>query len=400
MCVSQSLLRVSQRVCECLTESVRFSQSLCLFVSHRESARVTQTLRDSHRVQKRRVFTQKETCVHIHVSFGLWESRRVCVTLTDSRHTRSKSSLKSWKEVPEISSLGVVYVNTGLFLCEYTSLLVWIYVSFCLFFESLNSLFVCVSTTLLKSTCLETHKNFSQVLERSLSFCVSPSSSVLKFLKSQRLRVCLNLKHRSSWRRSWRHDFRRRVSPPPLFLSLSLSWRRFWRHDFRRRVSPRTLIERTSPPRGVFLFTMFPHQEPCVRGPPSKNLVQILRGGSSYTRFLMREHSKQETPPGGGISFDQLGDTYISFTIIRLQKTCVSKKIFCSLWDVNTKSFEVSEVSACVSQCLCVSKPVCFGVFSSLQSLRLRKTLRLQIWKDVRFEKTSGVLNLWDFKRL
>jgi len=44
------------------------------------------------------------------------------------------------------------------------------------------------------------------------------------------------------------------------------------------------------PPRGGFLFTMFPHQEPCVRGPPSKNRVQILRGGSSYTRFLMREH--------------------------------------------------------------------------------------------------------------
>ena len=47
-----------------------------------------------------------------------------------------------------------------------------------------------------------------------------------------------------------------------------------------------------SPPPGGFLFTMFPHQESCVRGPPSKNLVQILRGGSSYTRFLMREHSK------------------------------------------------------------------------------------------------------------
>jgi len=36
----------------------------------------------------------------------------------------------------------------------------------------------------------------------------------------------------------------------------------------------------------------FPHQEPWVRGPPSKHLVQIVRGGSSYSRFLMREHSK------------------------------------------------------------------------------------------------------------
>jgi len=52
------------------------------------------------------------------------------------------------------------------------------------------------------------------------------------------------------------------------------------------------LIERNPHPRGGFLFTIFIHQEPCVRGPPSKNLVQIRRGGSSYTRFLMREHSK------------------------------------------------------------------------------------------------------------
>ena len=56
------------------------------------------------------------------------------------------------------------------------------------------------------------------------------------------------------------------------------------------------------PPRG-FLFTMFralfPHQEPWVRGPPSKHLVQILWGGSSSSGFLMREHSKQEPPPGG-----------------------------------------------------------------------------------------------------
>ena len=46
------------------------------------------------------------------------------------------------------------------------------------------------------------------------------------------------------------------------------------------------LIERTPPPGGGFLLNMFPHQKPCVRRPPSKILVQILRGGSSYTRFL------------------------------------------------------------------------------------------------------------------
>ena len=42
------------------------------------------------------------------------------------------------------------------------------------------------------------------------------------------------------------------------------------------------LIERNPPPRGGFLFTMFPHQEPCVRGPPSQDLSQVLREGFSY----------------------------------------------------------------------------------------------------------------------
>jgi len=37
---------------------------------------------------------------------------------------------------------------------------------------------------------------------------------------------------------------------------------------------------------------MFPNQEPGGRGPPSKHLVQILRGGSSSSGFLIREHSK------------------------------------------------------------------------------------------------------------
>jgi len=57
------------------------------------------------------------------------------------------------------------------------------------------------------------------------------------------------------------------------------------------------------PPGGVsFLFTMFRHQEPCVRGPLSRNLVQILQGGSS----------KIGNPPGGEVSFDQ-----IVYTVVR-----------------------------------------------------------------------------------
>jgi len=74
------------------------------------------------------------------------------------------------------------------------------------------------------------------------------------------------------------------------------------------------------PPQGGFVFTMFPHQEPCVRGPPSKNLVQILPGGSSYLRPLIREHSKYKTPPGGGGSIDQL-DPYITIPQYWFNKT-------------------------------------------------------------------------------
>jgi len=53
------------------------------------------------------------------------------------------------------------------------------------------------------------------------------------------------------------------------------------------------------PPRGGFLFTMFPDQEPGGRGPPLKSHPQnssilgvVSQGGSSSSRFLIREHSK------------------------------------------------------------------------------------------------------------
>jgi len=52
------------------------------------------------------------------------------------------------------------------------------------------------------------------------------------------------------------------------------------------------LDQKKPPPRGGFLFTMFPDQEPGGRGPPSKNLYQVLRGGSSFPGFLIREQSK------------------------------------------------------------------------------------------------------------
>jgi len=51
-------------------------------------------------------------------------------------------------------------------------------------------------------------------------------------------------------------------------------------HQHPRIIHIRTQIDRKNPPpRGGSLFAMFPHQEPCVRGPPSKDLYQVLRGG-------------------------------------------------------------------------------------------------------------------------
>jgi len=108
-----------------------------------------------------------------------------------------------------------------------------------------------------------------------------PDLTLVEFLKSQ-------LATQSSTQNTHRADFREIVvrthihslthpltHSPTLYIELL-----------------RCLIERTPPPRGGFLFTMFPNQEPSGRGPPSKKLVQILRGGSSSAGFLTREHSK------------------------------------------------------------------------------------------------------------
>ena len=58
-------------------------------------------------------------------------------------------------------------------------------------------------------------------------------------------------------------------------------------------IRPATSIERNPPPRGGFLFTIFPHQEPCVRGPPSKDFFNVLRGwGGSFDQFLRRRAHK------------------------------------------------------------------------------------------------------------
>jgi len=48
----------------------------------------------------------------------------------------------------------------------------------------------------------------------------------------------------------------------------------------------------TPPPGGGCPIYMFSRHELWVRGPPLKHLIRILRGGSSYSRFLMREHNR------------------------------------------------------------------------------------------------------------
>ena len=54
------------------------------------------------------------------------------------------------------------------------------------------------------------------------------------------------------------------------------------------------------PPPGEFPIYYIPSSRTvCKRNPLEESGTNYSRG-SSYTRFLMREHSKQETPPGGG----------------------------------------------------------------------------------------------------
>jgi len=85
-----------------------------------------------------------------------------------------------------------------------------------------------------------------------------------------------------------------------------------------------TLIERNTPPGGIFFVGWFPHQEPRGRGQPLNNNPQnssvlgiVLQGGSSFLRVLDFETTQQRNSPPpnkepGGVSFDQLdcGNTY------------------------------------------------------------------------------------------
>ena len=59
---------------------------------------------------------------------------------------------------------------------------------------------------------------------------------------------------------------------------------------------------------------MFPHQEPCVRGPPSKNLVQMLRGGfsSSSNRYAPSRCARTHTDRRAHTQTDARTHSYAS----------------------------------------------------------------------------------------
>jgi len=61
-------------------------------------------------------------------------------------------------------------------------------------------------------------------------------------------------------------------------------------------------IARNPPPRGAFFVGWFPNPEPGEKRP---SLGVVLQGGSSSSRFLVWKPPNKETPPGGGVSFDQ-----------------------------------------------------------------------------------------------
>jgi len=62
-------------------------------------------------------------------------------------------------------------------------------------------------------------------------------------------------------------------------------------HHYVLRCNMTTLIERTPPHKGGFLFTMFRHQEPCVRGPPIGCLMFI---GHLPDLYVYRSFSAKE----------------------------------------------------------------------------------------------------------
>jgi len=80
----------------------------------------------------------------------------------------------------------------------------------------------------------------------------------------------------------------------------------------KRHTGEGQLVRKNPPPLGGFLFTMFLIKNREEEDPPGRTTPKMhqswgwfFKGGSSSSRFLIREHTKYENRPGGRGSFDQ-----------------------------------------------------------------------------------------------
>jgi len=85
------------------------------------------------------------------------------------------------------------------------------------------------------------------------------------------------------------------------------------------------------PPRGGFLFTLFPHQEPWVRGPPFKHLVQFFEGsplthGSWWGNIVNRKPPRR----GGVLSINVVchSTDYCSTAVFGMHVVCASALVW------------------------------------------------------------------------
>ena len=101
---------------------------------------------------------------------------------------------------------------------------------------------------------------------------------------------------------SGRTEVDRQKFPPHGGTSIFFFWR--WNPQASAPITPGTQTDG---------FTMLPHQEPCVKEEPPRStwckffdgfVMPRGRGGSSHSRFLMREHCKLGNPPRGGGFFE------------------------------------------------------------------------------------------------
>jgi len=109
--------------------------------------------------------------------------------------------------------------------------------------------------------------------------------------------------------------------------------------------TPAKLIERTPPLRGGFVFTMFliknrEEEDPPWRTTPKNDqfLGWFFRGGGPFPPGSWSGNIVNRTPPpGGGGSFDQLGNTLFSRNVAMTQSALVEHIGFICNWANRTR---------------------------------------------------------------